>query len=174
MGRKLGGWLGPHLTQSRLGRGLAPCRVASWSMQPFGRNRYGPKIGGYAPLVEGELGPHLTQCGQGWDLPVCQVSSWSVQPRKAAQQKQPSPTFRSNLLWHGRPSHQLLSCFKLFLDNILRTSYWCSHLRWKFRPTNTSLAPANRWSGSDHPATNPSMEEHGTTLAELCPSSCDW
>jgi len=31
-------------------------------IQPFGRNRYGPKIGGYAPLGEGELGPHLTQC----------------------------------------------------------------------------------------------------------------
>jgi len=34
-------------------------------MQPFGRNRYGPTIGGCAPLGEGELGPHLTQCGQG-------------------------------------------------------------------------------------------------------------
>ena len=34
-------------------------------MQPFGRNRYGPKIGGGAvPLWERELGPHLTQCGQ--------------------------------------------------------------------------------------------------------------
>jgi len=31
-------------------------------MQPFGRNRYGPKIGGLCPLGEGELGPHLTQC----------------------------------------------------------------------------------------------------------------
>ena len=37
---------GPHLTQSRLGQGLAPYQVTSWSMQPFGRNRYGPKIGG--------------------------------------------------------------------------------------------------------------------------------
>ena len=39
-------------------------------MQPFGRNKYGPKIGGgCAPLGERELGPHLTQCGQGRDLP---------------------------------------------------------------------------------------------------------
>ena len=31
-------------------------------MQPFGRNRYGPKIGwGLFPFGEGELGPHLTQ-----------------------------------------------------------------------------------------------------------------
>jgi len=27
---------------------------------------------------------------------------------KGAQQ--PTPTFRPTLLWHGRPSHQLLSC----------------------------------------------------------------
>jgi len=32
-------------------------------MQPFGRNRYGPKIGGLCPF-RGELGPHLTQCGR--------------------------------------------------------------------------------------------------------------
>jgi len=37
---------GVPITQSRLSRGLAPYQVASWSMQPFGCNRYGPKIGG--------------------------------------------------------------------------------------------------------------------------------
>jgi len=42
-------------------------------MQPFGRNGYGPKLGGCAPLGEGELGPHLTQCGQGRGLPACPV-----------------------------------------------------------------------------------------------------
>ena len=30
--------LGPHLTQCRLGRGLPPYQVASWSIQPFGHN----------------------------------------------------------------------------------------------------------------------------------------
>ena len=49
-------------------------------MQSFGRNRYGPKIGGLCPFWGGELGPHLTQCGQCRGLPACQVSSWSVQP----------------------------------------------------------------------------------------------
>jgi len=34
----------------------------------LGRNRYWPKIGGCAPLGEGEL-------GQGRGLPACQVSS---------------------------------------------------------------------------------------------------
>jgi len=67
---------GPHLTQSRLGR--SPCRVASWCMQPFGHNRYGPKIrGGYALWGrEIELGPHLTQCGQGRDLPAACLLSF--------------------------------------------------------------------------------------------------
>jgi len=42
-------------------------------------NRYGPKIGGCAPLGERELGLHLIQGGQGRGLPACQVSSWSIQ-----------------------------------------------------------------------------------------------
>jgi len=34
-------------------------------MQPFVRNRYGPKIGGgLCPFGGGELGPHLTQYGR--------------------------------------------------------------------------------------------------------------
>jgi len=54
MGRKFGGCapyfgegeLGPHLAQCGLGRGLSPYQVESWSIEPFGHNRYGPKIGG--------------------------------------------------------------------------------------------------------------------------------
>jgi len=34
----LGKGLGPHLTQSRLGWGLPPCQVPSWSVKPFGHN----------------------------------------------------------------------------------------------------------------------------------------
>ena len=34
-------------------------------MQPFGRNRYGLKIGELSPFGEGDLGGHLTKCGQG-------------------------------------------------------------------------------------------------------------
>jgi len=41
-----GGELGRHLTQCRLDRGLPPYQVASRSIQPFGHNSYGPKIGG--------------------------------------------------------------------------------------------------------------------------------
>ena len=42
------GELGPHLAQCGMGRGLPPCQVASSSIQPFGHNRHGPKIGGGA------------------------------------------------------------------------------------------------------------------------------
>jgi len=58
MGQKFRGRLGPHPTQSRLGRGLSPCQVPSWSIQPFGHNKHGPKIwGGSARLLgEGEAG----------------------------------------------------------------------------------------------------------------------
>jgi len=77
----LGRVLDPHLTQSRLGRGLPSYQVASWCIQPFGHNRNGPKIGEGAPLHfwEGELGLHLAQCGLNQGPPLCQVPSWSIQ-----------------------------------------------------------------------------------------------
>ena len=71
-----GGGTGSPSNTVALGRGLPPYQVESWSMQPFGRNGYGPKIGGLCPFGGGELCPHLTQCGQGRGLPACQVSSW--------------------------------------------------------------------------------------------------
>jgi len=56
MGRKLGALspfggrekLGSYLTQCRLDRGVPYYQVASWSIEPFGHNIYGPKIGGCA------------------------------------------------------------------------------------------------------------------------------
>ena len=60
-----GGELGPRLTQCRVGRGLPPYQVASSSMQPFGRNRHGPKIGGLCTLFGEGLGPDLTQSRLG-------------------------------------------------------------------------------------------------------------
>ena len=44
------------------GRGLPPYQVASSSIQPFGHNRHGPKIGSLCrPFWGGRTGPHLTQ-----------------------------------------------------------------------------------------------------------------
>ena len=65
MCRKLGavplwGELGPHLTQCGLGRGLPLYQVTSWSIQPFGHSRHGPKIGeveGLCPFGEGSWVP---------------------------------------------------------------------------------------------------------------------
>jgi len=53
------GWeLGHHLTQCRLGQGIPPYQVALWSIQPFGHNRHGPKIG--IPLWVGDGSPYNT------------------------------------------------------------------------------------------------------------------
>ena len=51
--------LGPHLAQCGLGRGLPRYQVASWSIQPFGHNRHGPKTvgGGSAPFWGGSQFP---------------------------------------------------------------------------------------------------------------------
>jgi len=73
------GELDPHLTQYRHGRGLPPYQVESWSIQPFGHNRHGPKIGGCA-LFGRELGPRLTQSCLGRGIPPYQVASKSIQP----------------------------------------------------------------------------------------------
>jgi len=74
------GELGAHLTQCRLGRGQPPCQVASWSIQLFGHNRDGPKIGGgCVPLRRGAGSPSNTMW-PGRGLPPRQVSSWSIQP----------------------------------------------------------------------------------------------
>jgi len=64
MGQKLGGycWEGgcwvSYLTQCSLGQGLPSYQVASWSLQPFGHNRRGPKCkSGGCALFREKLGP---------------------------------------------------------------------------------------------------------------------
>jgi len=87
--RKVGRWLlcpfmwegklGPHLIQCRLGRGLLPCQVASWSIQPFGHKRHRQKSGGCcAPF--GGAGFSSNTMWPGWGLSPHQVASWSIQP----------------------------------------------------------------------------------------------
>jgi len=59
IGRKVGGYSAPFrggscvpIKKCRLGRGLPPYQVVSWSIQMIGHNIHGPKIGGRgcAPL----------------------------------------------------------------------------------------------------------------------------
>ena len=83
----MGVWLGPHVTQCGLGRGLPhiPSGVrgilVSRSVQLFGHNIWA-KIGRgcCASFLAGERGPHLIQCRLRQDLLRCQVSSSSIQP----------------------------------------------------------------------------------------------
>ena len=125
MGRKVGaavplyvGAGSPSNTMSP-GRGLSPYQVVSWSIQPFGHNRHGPKSGDGAAVSlsvgEGELGPHLTQCGLGRGLPPYQVASWCIQPfghntPTLQTDRQTAQTGQTTVLWHranrftnGRP-----------------------------------------------------------------------
>jgi len=76
-----GSLMRPHLTQCGLGRSR-PSSVPSgisWSIQPFGHNKHGPKSWG---LLRPHLGvPHLTQSRLGRGLPSYQVASSSIQPQ---------------------------------------------------------------------------------------------
>ena len=71
--------LGPHLRQSRLSRGLPPYQVAYLSMQPFGRNRYGPKLEGAVPLWEGGAGSPSNTMWPG-PRPTCMPSFILIRP----------------------------------------------------------------------------------------------
>jgi len=58
----LGALHGPHVTQCGLVRRLPSCHANSYqvaSLQPFGHNKYGPKIGEGDVPRGAELGPHL-------------------------------------------------------------------------------------------------------------------
>ena len=60
---------GSHLTQCGLGQGPPPCQMSSSSIQPFGHNGHGPKIG------EG-LVPYLTVLAYlrtKWHLDPCNL-----------------------------------------------------------------------------------------------------
>ena len=100
------GGAGPHLTQCCLRRGLPPYQVASWSIQPFGHNRHGLKIGVCALFWgAGELGPYLTQCARGQGLPPCQVSSWSVQPFGHNTPMSQTDRTGQTTVWQHRANH---------------------------------------------------------------------
>ena len=76
IGRKLGGLcpfrggeLSPHITQCRLGRDI----------QPFGHNRYGPKIGGSDPFLgRGAGSPSNTVWPE--PRPICMLSFILIHP----------------------------------------------------------------------------------------------
>ena len=89
MGRKLvSGGSAPFLGRergpqvkwlSRLGRGPPPYQVACCSIQPFGHNRYGPKIGGLRPLWGGGAGSPSNTMWSG-PRPTCIPSVIFIRP----------------------------------------------------------------------------------------------
>jgi len=84
--RNLGGcapWgaLGPHLTQCCPGQGLPSYQVQFWSIQQFGHNKHGPKIGGLCPLFwGGGAGSPSSPMWPGPRPTFTHLASWSMQP----------------------------------------------------------------------------------------------
>ena len=86
-GRKLGGcapFFGGgedmyDVTQCGLGRGLPSYQVTSWSIEPFGHNRYGPKIGGGTlyPFGREESG---SPCNNVARAEVCLLAKFHLDP----------------------------------------------------------------------------------------------
>jgi len=73
------GELGSHVTQCRWGWGLPPYQVASWSIQQFGRNRHGPKIGGSTPFWGARAGSPSNTVWPGL-RPTCTPSYMLIHP----------------------------------------------------------------------------------------------
>jgi len=130
----LGGELVPHVAQCCLDQGPLPCQVPSLSIQPFGHNGHGPKIGWLLPLFgEGSLFPifsHLWSQSPG-PRPTSVPSGILIHPATWLQQIWAenwgypfagggvgSP---SNTTWPGRG---LPACkFRLDPSNCLATVY---------------------------------------------------
>jgi len=72
--------LGPHLVQCRLGRGIPPYQVASWSIQPFGHSRHWAAIESAMSFPWGSWVPKYNTIWLGRGLSPYKVASWSIQP----------------------------------------------------------------------------------------------
>jgi len=117
MGRKLGvvpfleGGAGPHLTQCRLGRGVPPYQVSFWSIQLFGHNRHGPKIGELRPLF-GEEGAGSKSNTVAW-AEAYHHTKWHLNPSRHLGATDVGQNWGAVPLW-GRgswvPSPHLTQC----------------------------------------------------------------
>ena len=79
------GELGPHLTQCDQGRSLPPYQIASWSIQPFGHNRQGRKLGAVVPLWGGGAGSPSNTMSPG-PTPISLPSGILIHPAVWPQQ----------------------------------------------------------------------------------------
>ena len=147
-------WLGPHLTQCRSGRGLPSYQVASWSIESFDQNRYGPKIGELCPFWARGTSP----CNAMWPGPrPTRMSSFilirpTVWPRytnvtdRAGQTDSGPIAYRANRFTNGRPKMEKKSPY---LGNFTdRHKIWpCDAvwLSWAFQPLEIWKSKNPRW-----------------------------
>ena len=125
------GYLGPHRTQCRVGRGLPPYQVVSSSMQPFGHNRHGPKTGeALPPFWRGRTGSPSNTMSL-WSKPTSLPSGILMHPASWPQQiwaenwgpvphwgrRAGSP---SNTIWPG-PRPTRMPSFILIRPTVLAT-----------------------------------------------------
>jgi len=93
-----GSWV--PVTQCGLGRGLLPYQAVSWSSQPFGHNRHGPKIGGCAPL---------------WESSVARSCLQTVAQKYLLKISSNVLRFRLNVCWASflqSVTHQSVACYR--------------------------------------------------------------
>jgi len=119
MGRQLGGGLcpflggaelGPHVTQCGQGRGLPLYQVASWSIQPFGHNKHGQKLGAVPPFL-----------GRVSWVPTCMPSFTLIHPTVWPQYT--NVTDRTTVRWHKKITLQELWHFCSGLADLNRADF---------------------------------------------------
>ena len=89
MGRKRGVcsfWGAAGLTQYGLGWGLPPYQGASWSIQPFGHDRHGPKSGGCCAPFWGNWVPSNNNCQNSRYIPAFYF--WTCTQIKCSKQRE--------------------------------------------------------------------------------------
>jgi len=110
-----GGDQGPRLTQCGLGRGLLPYQMASSFIQPFDRNRHGPKTGGAgSPSNAKSPGPRPTSILSGilvhpavWPQRTL-AENWRLCPFREGGAGSPSNTMSPRLRPTSVPSDILI------------------------------------------------------------------
>ena len=119
--------LGPYLIQCGLRRCVLSYQVASWSIQPFGHNTRGPKIGGctrtedyLCTKLHLNTSSRLATIYMGRKLPpflgMDQDATWyegRLRPRRHCVRREPGPPFQKG----GHSSHQ-------FSAHVLWSNSW--------------------------------------------------
>jgi len=130
------GVLVPHLAQCDLGRNRPPYQVASWSIQPFGHNRDGPKIEGVPIWGTGAGSPSNNVASAGSYLqakfhfdPSNRLATIHRRYRQERQTRQTDKQ-RSNSIWQAvlQTVAQNLGRFGHLFFHWLNVKLLCFHI----------------------------------------------